>query len=130
MHRQRVLLPQPMPGTLCQSIPGVHLRQQITGAHHPPRAMARQLLKATRVTMIANQGIESLKKKITPFPTSNISHSRKRLRHQLFPSWRTFVKPMKAQTKPGEMSSNTKRMRTKKLIMLARYVCWVMHDSR
>src|SRR5712671_5542260 len=120
MPRLRVFLLQRMAGILCQLSPGVHLRRQIPGARPLLREMAHQLSRRKR-PKIANQGIESLKRTITPSPTSNTSHRRRTLPPRLFLSWRVFVRPMKALRALGAMSSNTKRMRTIKLISLARY---------
>jgi len=63
-----------MPGILCRLIPGAHPHRQIHGVLRLLKAMLHQLLRTRRAAMIANSGIETKRKKITPSPTSNISH--------------------------------------------------------
>jgi hypothetical protein len=82
MPKLKVLL-QPMTGlplkqttgVLRQQTLGLHLRRQMIGRLRLRTVTGLQLPKVRRLTMIANQGNESLKMKITPCPTINTSPS-------------------------------------------------------
>jgi len=75
MPMLRVLPPLRIVGILCLLILGVNPHRQILGGFRLLKMTPHQLLRAKRVTTIANQGIETLKKKITLSPTINTSLS-------------------------------------------------------